>query len=183
MDYLFSYLLGAEAEEESLRQVCGEVGDQESKEERKKTAEDRRSLPGCTTEGCNYIIECLPCRKAGIPRRYYGETSRSPYQRGKEHLREVQQGVATHPLVLHFREEHQEESQPILMRVLSRHLTALERQVTESLNIIKASKVTEECLNLKSEWGAPSFQTYKSPDPKAPQGRRKTARARRSLSI
>ena len=63
----------------------------------------------------------------------------------------MEQGVATHPLVLHFREEHQEETQPILMRILLRHLTALERQVTESLNIIKASSASEECLNLKSE--------------------------------
>ena len=73
-------ILGAEAEEEALKQVCGEEGKPENnKEGRKKTAEERRSLPGCTTEGCNYVIECLPCRKAGITRRYYGETSRSPY--------------------------------------------------------------------------------------------------------
>ena len=97
----------------------------DTKEGRKKSTEEKKSLPGCTNEGCNYVIECLTCRKAGTARRYFGETSRSPYQRGREHLREVEQGVATHPLVLHFKEEHQEKSQPILMRILSRHLTAL----------------------------------------------------------
>ena len=65
-------LLGAEAEEEALRKVCGEEEKQENKEGRKKTAEYRRSLPGYTTEGCNYVVECLPCSKAGIIRRYYG---------------------------------------------------------------------------------------------------------------
>ena len=39
------------------------------------------------------------------------------------------------------------------MRILSRHLTPLDRQVRESLNISLASKQEEECLNLKSEWG------------------------------
>ena len=40
-----------------------------------------------------------------------------------------------------------------MMRVLSSHLTPLERQVQESSNITKAMKVPEECLNRKSEWG------------------------------
>ena len=82
----------------------------------------------------------------------------------------MQQGVATHPLVLHFREEHQEETQPVLMRVLSRHLTALERQVTESLNIIKASKTSEECLNLKSEWGGSKLPAIEVSRPKGTSG-------------
>ena len=68
--------------------------------------EDRKSLHGCTSEGCNFVIECLTCRREGKRRRYYGETSRSPYQRGQEHSRDIAQGVATHPLVAHFVEEH-----------------------------------------------------------------------------
>ena len=82
----------------------------------------------------------------------------------------MEQGVATHPLVLHFREEHQEETQPILMRILSRHLTALERQVTESLNILKASKTSEECLNLKSEWGGSKLPAIEVSKPKGTSG-------------
>ena len=39
------------------------------------------------------------------------------------------------------------------MRVLSSHLSPLERQVQESSNITKAMKVPDECLNRKSEWG------------------------------
>ena len=59
----------------------------------------------------------------------------------------------THTLVAHFREEHGGESQEILMRVLSKHATPLDRQVKESLNILKFSATPEECLNNKSEWG------------------------------
>ena len=49
------------------------------------------------------------------------------------------------------------------MWTLSKHITPLDRQVRESLNIIKASKVAEECLNLKSEWGGsklPGLQVH-----------------------
>ena len=87
-------------------------------------------------------------------------------------MREVEQGTATHPLVLHFREEHQEERQPILMRVLSRHMTALDRQVTESLNIITTSKVPEECLNLKSEWGGSKLPDLQVSRPKGTSGKK-----------
>ena len=110
------------------------------------------SIPSCTSESVNYILECYTCRKAGEKRAYYGETSRSPYQRGKEHLREVEEGVISHPLVLHFWEEHRGRRQPIMMRVTSSHLKPLERQVTESVNILAGNKNLKESLNLKSEY-------------------------------
>ena len=67
-------ILGAEKEEAAVQQVCGlQDGTSDG-----KTAvwpkEDCRSLPGCTKEGCNYVIECLECRKRGIKRRYSGDS-------------------------------------------------------------------------------------------------------------
>ena len=50
-------LLGAEKEEKSLRLVCGNVEGQTG--ETKKGSlpkDDCRYLPGCTGEGCNYVI-------------------------------------------------------------------------------------------------------------------------------
>ena len=40
-----------------------------------------------------------------------------------------------------------------MMRVLSHHLTPLDRQLQESLNIVRASANPQENLNQKSEWG------------------------------
>ena len=40
-----------------------------------------------------------------------------------------------------------------MMRVLSQHLTPLDRQLQESLNIVRASANPQENLNQKSEWG------------------------------
>ena len=39
------------------------------------------------------------------------------------------------------------------MRILSGHLTPLERQTTESVNIVEAEKKPKEALNKKTEWG------------------------------
>ena len=108
--------------------------------------------PSCTGEGANYSIECLTCRKEGKRRIYFGETSRSPYQRGSEHQKEVREGILTHPLVIHSIEEHEGITQPILMRTLSAHLTPMDRQIQESLNIILETKKEGNCLNQKSEW-------------------------------
>ena len=38
-----------------------------------------------------------------------GETSRSTYQRGKEHAAEIGERTVTHPFVIHCQEEHGEE--------------------------------------------------------------------------
>ena len=61
--------------------------------------------------------------------------------------------MLTHPLVLHFWEEHGGSKQEVLMRILSAHLTPADRQVQESVNILAANKNPEESLNQKSEWG------------------------------
>ena len=103
----------------------------------KRRAEEKVSIPSCTTEGVNYTLECWTCRKEGTRRIYHGETSRSPYQRGAEHFREVREGVISHPMAVHFWEEHAGMRQEVLMRVTSRHLTALDRQVEESVNILE----------------------------------------------
>ena len=78
-----------EAEEEAIQMVTqgGVTG-------RKVKREDRKSLPSCTGEGRNHILKCLTCRKEDIRRVYLEETSRSSYQRGREHSKEIQEGTA-----------------------------------------------------------------------------------------
>ena len=117
----------------------------------KKQPEDRVAQPSCTAEGINYVIICLRCRRNGIRRQYHGESSRSAFQRGKEHYKEMEEGIATHPVVIHFMEEHQGRKQQTLFRIVSGHLTSLDHQTTESVNIIEVGKKPEEALNLKTE--------------------------------
>ena len=49
-------------------------------------------------------------------------------------------------------EEHYREEQDILMRIISKHVKALERQVVESIGIEKLGGKQEECLDNKSDW-------------------------------
>ena len=88
--------------------------DPDGKLTRKTNPEDRKSLPSCTGEGRKYIIECLTCRKAGIRKVYLGETSRSSYQRAKEHQKYIKEMASDHPLVIHCLEDHEGEFQPVL---------------------------------------------------------------------
>ena len=88
----------------------------EGKEVKKKSNQDRTGLPSCTSEGVNYVLECLTCRRRGLTRQYYGETSRSGYQRGVEHTREIEEGIASHPLVVHYWEEHAGRKQDFICR-------------------------------------------------------------------
>ena len=63
----------------------------------------------------------------------------------------MEEGVATHPLVIHFMEEHGGRRQETMLRILSRHFTSLDRQTTESANILESGKNPGEALNQKTE--------------------------------
>ena len=159
-------LLAQEAEEEASKLLQVTESKEDVKPVLKRKPEDKVSIPSCTTEGVNYTLECWTCRKEGTKRIYYGETSRSPYQRGIEHFREVREGFISHPMTVHFWEEHAGVKQEVLMRVLSRHLTALDRQVQESVNILESGKVPEESLNSKNEWGGAKIPSILVSSPK-----------------
>ena len=101
----------------------------------KPSREETRSFPKCTNEGIGYLLECWPCRLAGKAARYVGESSRSAFQRGKEHVADLNSGKKTHPLNIHFTEAHGGKQQEIIMRVLNTPQTALARQIWESVTI------------------------------------------------
>ena len=68
-------------------------------------------------------------------------------------MKEIEEGIAAHLMVIHFWEDHSGQRQDCLMRILSGHLTLLDRQTTESVNILEAGKTPSRSLNLKTEWG------------------------------
>ena len=83
---------------------------------------------------------------------YVGETSRSGYQREREHLREVIMGKKTHLLVDHFEEQHKGIPHFFLMRVAKQAETAMERKIWESVHIDSlVAETPAGCLNLKSK--------------------------------
>ena len=94
------YQLLKEEEERMVQSVTGEATSTCPPED------TRTSLPGCTSKGINFVSECGNCRDKGVRRQYWGESSRSAFQRGGEHEAEIQMGKISHPMVQHFWEEH-----------------------------------------------------------------------------
>ena len=68
--------------------------------------EDMVALPGYTKDRIDYVSQCQTCRKKRSQRIYLGESSRSGNQRVQEHCKDIQDGIITHPMVVHFIEEH-----------------------------------------------------------------------------
>ena len=67
-----------------------------------------RSEPAkCMTQGIVYEIDCKICQRAGLEVKYYGETARTSFNRGIEHLNALDKHNKESPLV-----EHQEEDHP-----------------------------------------------------------------------
>ena len=108
------YILAQEEEDKAMARVAGEVP------KATPPKETSTSLSGCMGEGVTYTLECQTCRSQGTKRTYIGESSRSPYQCGVEHTREIREGVLDHPMVQHFWEEHKGVEQKVLMRMSSK---------------------------------------------------------------
>ena len=47
--------------------------------------ENTLAIPKCRTEGVGYLVECWPCKLAERRYRYVRESTRSGYQREREH--------------------------------------------------------------------------------------------------
>ena len=140
-------MLDKEKEDTAITMMSGE-----KVVEKDPPKETCKTLPACNTEGVVYALDCQTCRKEGNIREYVGESSCSGFQRGQEHKRNIDKGVVAHPVVQPFWEEHKGQRQEVIMRIRSRHIRALSRQVEEYVLIEKLSGVAENCLNNKSEW-------------------------------
>merc|ERR1712240_659110 len=86
--------------------------------------------------------------------KYIGETSRSMYERGLEHLRDLSEMKAQGHMLKHFFEHHEEEELSNMKfgaRIVKAARTAFNRQVCESVHI-QENAARHEILNSKSEY-------------------------------
>ena len=110
---------------------------------------DEASMGQCRYEGVTYSITCLGCLEKGVVAEYTGESSRSLYQRGAEHIRDLKAKAEESPLWKHCAALHNGEEQLFKMRLLAKHQTAFERQLAESVNITYGKR--DIVLNSKAE--------------------------------
>ena len=86
---------------------------------------------------------------------YIGETNRTAYERGREHMEDLMRLDSGSHLLKHLVNAHpglKPSEMKIGMRVVGQHRTALERQVGEAVKILNAQKKGQNLLNSKSEF-------------------------------
>ena len=104
-------------------------------------------LPPCTRMNLLYENICTKCNPGAkgkgeleqvrddIPTLYVGESSRSVYERSKEHWRGAHKGEAKNHMVKHQIGEHNNDAPQFAMKVVRHFKTALARQVAEAVRI------------------------------------------------
>ena len=100
----------------------------------------------CDRQSVTYEIKCAECGDI-----YIGETSRSAYTRGKEHMMSLVKREERSVLWKHCKEKHNSRTQKFEMNVTGSYSNdAMLRQISEGGRI---DKVPEGSLmNSKSEW-------------------------------
>ena len=104
----------------------------------------------CQQESVCYTITCLECEMGGIKAEYQGETSRTAYLRGSEHLQGLENEDEKNALWKHCCQEHQGRHVKFKMKVLRSHKTPLTRQIQESVEI--ECSLAKIIMNSKGEW-------------------------------
>ena len=100
----------------------------------------------CDRQSVIYDIKCAECNDI-----YIGETSRSAYSRGKEHMKSLAKKEERSALWKHCKEKHNSQMQKFEMNVTGSYSNdAMLRQISEGVRI---GQVPEGSLmNSKNEW-------------------------------
>jgi hypothetical protein len=112
----------------------------------------------CRAKGVTYEVCCVPCSNKPYPckHRYIGETARSAYSRGREHLSDLTKRSASSALWNHCKEVHNGSMVDFKMSVIKRYKNdAMMRQIMEPVTIESTNQI--ELLNTNQEWNFVSF--------------------------
>ena len=103
----------------------------------------------CRRENLTYVMTCGTCSVNGVRKVYWGETSRTLYQRGKEHWSAYLSESDKSALHKHCLLDHPQISPDWKIKVYNYHQRPLRRQIEEGVLINNA--LEGELLNSKSE--------------------------------
>ena len=140
-----------------------------------KSETEKNVRQDCTQRNIVYETWCRNCEENEIKRiseeeidekekiekkkkiilfKYIGETARSAYERGLEHLRDYEDLKADSHMLKHFLDKHEDEIMEEVvfgMKVIKTARSAFERQVAESV-MIQSNKMDHHILNSKAEY-------------------------------
>lgn len=112
----------------------------------------------CDREGVVYRGTCIICEEGGKKALYIGESGRSAYARGKDHLKAIEnpQSNTHNAFVKHMAEEHGEEEAKFRMDIIKAFDKPLERQVREGVEIMRMN--ADIRLNSKLDFIQPGMR-------------------------
>ena len=114
------------------------------------------SKGGCRNSNIGYVISCKPCSDQGISATYQGETSKSAYERGLQHLEGLSKKVDDAPIWRHSQLIHDSDPNlPFSMSVTGRFQKAMIRQEDEAIRIRESEAVHQ--LNSRKEFHQPTI--------------------------
>ena len=105
----------------------------------------------CHAQGVVYTIVCMLCAREGKTTQYFGESGRTGFDRGAEHLASLNSEDKKSVLVEHWKEKHSDQNWDYQHKILKSYNNPLQRQVHEGHLI--ANFKGDEVLNRKGEWG------------------------------
>ena len=116
------------------------------------TCKEEKQTGKCRDEGIIYKITCQECKAKGIESIYIGESSRTIFERYREHLDGERNCDKRNALHKHDMVEHGGVAQKYKVEVLEVHRNAMKWQVMEKVKIERMNK-TARLMNSKNEWG------------------------------
>ena len=116
----------------------------------------------CGGKNVTYWIGCKTCKVKGVKAEYYGETSRTLWDRTEDHLSLLRRKSDQSTLLKHWEEAHgdMEEQPEYSFNLMGRHGSALERQLKEALAISRSE--VDILMNTKTEFGHNYLVTVKT---------------------
>merc|ERR1711954_206549 len=111
----------------------------------------KHTLGVCTTQAVVYKFTCLACQKEGAEAHYFGETSKSMFERIDQHRKQIEKRDNNSPMIEHHEETHREDEKPeFKVEMVRSFQKPLERQVFEGIKIAASKAIP---MNRKGEWG------------------------------
>ena len=104
----------------------------------------------CRLESVCYVMSCDVCQENKVSACYWGESARTGYLRGREHLDAHEKRSEESALYKHDQIHHNGEKSTFSMKILRKHSKPLSRQLQEA-TLIENSKV-DIMLNSKGEF-------------------------------
>ena len=121
----------------------------------------------CKTKSITYTSTCTVCTGLGRTTQYIGESGRSIFERSREHLRQAKTKNTKSHIREHLEAQHPGVTpEPWVFRfsITGSYRSALDRQLSEAIQISRASGNNETILNSKLEFNRCLIPTLATED-------------------